>query len=53
MAGIEEIIEEMCDDYCRYPREWDAEAEGCDLSESDVCASCPMNKLLRSEVGHG
>ena len=35
----------FCNDYCRYPREWDEDAEGTELSESDICANCPMNDL--------
>lgn len=42
---LEDVREQMCNDYCRYPREWDEEAEGCELIDSDVCANCPLNKL--------
>lgn len=40
---IEEVKEQICDDYCRYPREreWDEE----DLCENEVCAACPLNRL--------
>lgn len=42
---IEEVKEQMCNDYCRYPREWDEEEQGQELCESDVCAACPLNRL--------
>lgn len=42
---IEKIVEEMCNKYCKYPHEWDEEAEGMDLSESDICSNCPLNRL--------
>ena len=44
-ALFEDIKTEMCEDYCRYPREWDGEAEGCELYESEICANCPLMKL--------
>lgn len=40
---LEEIVKTMCDDYCRYPREWD-ESDG-ELCESEHCTNCPLNKL--------
>ena len=42
---LEEIKEAMCNDYCRYPREWDKEAEGMELAESAICEDCPLNRL--------
>ena len=42
---FEEIKDRMCNDYCRYPREWDEEKEGQELCESDVCGNCPLNRL--------
>ena len=41
---IEEIKEEMCSKYCRYPYIWDEETDG-ELSDSDICANCPLNRL--------
>ena len=38
---IEEVKEQMCDDYCRYPRE-QSEAE---MAINDICENCPMNRL--------
>lgn len=43
---LEEVVEEMCNKYCKYPQEWDEEAEGIELSDSDICANCPLNRLV-------
>lgn len=42
---IEEVKTAMCDDYCRYSKEWDKEKEGMELYESEHCNSCPLNRL--------
>ena len=43
---IESIKEQMCNDYCKYPDNWDAEKEGCELWDSNLCAKeCPLNRL--------
>ena len=42
---LEEVVEEMCDKYCKWPEMWDEEMEGCELSESSICQNCPLNKL--------
>ena len=42
---IEEIKNDICNNYCKWPDVWDEEAEGCDLSESDHCRECPFNRL--------
>lgn len=42
---LEEVTEEMCSKYCKWPEQWDDEAQGMDLSESDICANCPLNRL--------
>ena len=41
---LEEIANEICNDYCKYPDEWDEEKDG-ELSESEVCRNCPLNRL--------
>lgn len=41
---IENIKTQICERYCRYPYEWDEEKDG-ELSESDVCRECPLNRL--------
>lgn len=43
---LEDIVSEMCNSYCKWPEQWDEEAQGCELSESDVCANCPLNRLV-------
>lgn len=42
---LEEIASEICDKYCKYPNEWDAEQEGMELCESDICRNCPLSRL--------
>lgn len=42
---IEKVKEDICQHYCKYPNEWDEEAEGVELCDSDVCRDCPLNKL--------
>ena len=44
-AIMQEIAEQMCAHYCKYPDIWDTEAAGYELCESDICKSCPMNLL--------
>lgn len=46
---LEEVKEDLCDNYCKYPGEYyllyeDSEvAHECMLQ--DVCADCPLNRL--------
>jgi len=42
---LEEVVEEMCDKYCKWPEMWDDSMEDCELSESSICQNCPLNKL--------
>ena len=42
---IDEVKAAICENYCRYPREWDEEKEGQELYESDICENCPLNRL--------
>ena len=42
---IEGVVEEMCNNYCKWPNLWDEEAEGMELSDSEHCRNCPLNKL--------
>ena len=42
---FEEVKNEICENYCRYPREWNEEEQGMDLIDSDICANCPLNRL--------
>ena len=41
---LESIAEAMCNEYCRYPLEWDEEKDG-ELADSEICANCPLNRL--------
>ena len=40
---LEEIAGQLCDSYCKYPEQWDAEKEGKELIDSDICMNCPLN----------
>lgn len=42
---IEEVKEEICLRYCKYPDTWDEEKEGIYLADSDICMNCPLNRL--------
>jgi hypothetical protein len=42
---IEEIKTQICEDYCRYPRDWDEIEEGMELIDSDICTNCPLGRL--------
>ena len=42
---FEEVKVSMCEDYCRYPREWNEEEEGAELIDSEICRTCPLNRL--------
>lgn len=43
---LQEVVDQMCEKYCKYPHEWNEEAEGYELSESDICLNCPLNRLV-------
>ena len=45
LEHIEDIAKDMCEHYCKYPDIWDEDKEGIDLSESDYCMNCPLNRL--------
>ena len=40
---IEQIIEDFCDNYCKYREQWDGDDE---LSESDICRNCPLDRFI-------
>lgn len=43
---IREVVEEVCDKYCKYPEKWDPEEhDGVELFDSDICANCPLMRL--------
>lgn len=41
---IEEVKIEMCEEYCRFPHEWDEEVEQ-ETLEDGKCVKCPLNRL--------
>lgn len=43
---VQEIVEDMCLNYCKYPEKWDEEKEGVELAESDICKNCPLGRLV-------
>ena len=43
---LEDVVVEMCSKYCKYPEQWDEEAEGMDLADSEHCQNCPLNRLV-------
>lgn len=43
---LQEIAEDICSDYCKYPGTWDEEAEGVELCESAICKECPLNRMV-------
>ena len=45
MQQIQEIVEDMCRNYCKYPEKWDEEKEGIELCESDHCKECPLGRF--------
>lgn len=45
LQQIQDVADEFCTNYCKYPDIWDEEKEGCELSESDHCQNCPLNRL--------
>lgn len=42
---IEEVQHDICNNYCMYPRIWNAEKEGKELCDSEHCQNCPLNRL--------
>lgn len=45
---LEQAAEEMCRWYCRFPLIWDEQVMNHELSESELCKSCPMSELLHN-----
>ena len=43
---MQEIVEDMCHNYCKYPEIWDEDREGVERCESDICRNCPLNRLV-------
>lgn len=44
---IEEVVDDMCNNYCRHPFEYDPEEhDGVELVDSGICDSCPLMRLI-------
>ena len=51
-AIAEEAVTDICNHYCKYPLIWDEDAEEVELSESEICKNCPMNKIMEMFGGN-
>ena len=49
---IGEVVEDICNNYCKWPDLWDEEAEGMELTDSEHCRNCPLNRLQRGAYEH-
>ena len=51
----QELIEKMCDEYCKMPDKYLQMYEDSDLANiamlNSACADCPLNELMREEQG--
>lgn len=43
---LQDIVDDVCQNYCKWPDIYDEEAEGVELCESSICQSCPLNRLV-------
>ncbi len=47
---VQEVVEEMCDKYCRMPAKYVMEINDVDEAQetmiNEVCKDCPLNKLI-------
>lgn len=46
---VNEIAEQMCSYYCKWPLIYDEDEEQIPLAESEICENCPLNKLMEGE----
>lgn len=42
---LEDIKDDICQNYCKYPDSWDEDVMGCELVDSKYCQNCPLNRL--------
>lgn len=42
---LEQIANEFCQNYCKWPDLWDEEKEMMELADSEHCRNCPINRL--------
>ena len=47
---LEYVASCICDAKCIYPRIWNEEQMGCELSESEVCKNCELNQLVEGVI---
>lgn len=40
-----EVVEQICDGYCKYPAEYNANGDD-DRLYDEKCINCPLNRLL-------
>lgn len=50
-AEIEKQAEKLCDNYCKYPKQWDSEPD--ELRESEICGGCPLTKIIMLSAIYG
>ena len=43
---MEDVVTKICDEYCKYPEQWDEEEAGMELRESEICKHCPLSRLI-------
>lgn len=46
---LEEIAENICDHYCKYPEKYSIKEKGDDAYDAllnEVCVKCPLNKIM-------
>lgn len=44
---ITEVADMFCENYCKYPNEWDEEEhDGLELFDSEICQNCPLTRLI-------
>jgi len=47
---LEKIAEEICDNYCKFPQEYNSRTDDPDknweLLSKEKCENCPLNKMV-------
>ena len=41
---IDEVKDDVCEKLCKYQAEWDEGKEGVDLTDSEFCRNCPLDR---------
>ena len=47
---LEQVVADMCNGYCLLPHIWDEDKMGGELSESDICENCPLNRITKDVI---